>query len=94
MELWESGDFSGGTSDAADQNTKKVTAPVIQVFYQDIPRDFPEPHSISSDEDFKAAHSAMQRGREKPQRVQINSALLVSELKQVTTLDLEFAPLE
>lgn len=66
-------------------------APVIQVFYRDIPESFVNPEDTHSNDHFKEAHTISQY-REKPHRVKINSQLLTTESKRISGLEIPFLP--
>ncbi|KAK8065170.1 hypothetical protein PG997_011917 [Apiospora hydei] len=65
--------------------------PVIQVFYRNIPSVVADPDSITSREDFKEIHKNSS-GLEKPQRVKINSPLLIKDLESICGLQLPNQP--
>ncbi|KAK6833182.1 hypothetical protein PG987_007876 [Apiospora arundinis] len=97
MEDWPPNEY---LSDEEDEKPKDQSAPhanrlptVIQAFYWNIPSTLVNSKEIVSERDFKDAHSISQ-DREKPQRVLLHSALLVTDLERISGLQLPNQPQE
>ncbi|KAK7954305.1 ATPase family AAA domain-containing protein 3A-like [Apiospora saccharicola] len=99
MEDWPPEYFSDSDMDENDDEDDSRYVPhldklpVLQVFYRSAPSSLPNPDTILSEKDFKDAH-ATSNEREKPQRVVINSALMVKDLESICGLQLLNRPHE
>ncbi|KAK8058168.1 hypothetical protein PG994_008616 [Apiospora phragmitis] len=97
MEEWPLHAFPDehGGGDDKDRQTVPHSdqLPTIQVFYRSIPSTMENPDSIASEDDFKHAHDISHQ-REKPQRVLINSTILIKDLESICGLPLPHRPQE